>query len=234
VDEVERRRRRLIQLGAVVFAAALIVVVLISVSLSDDSTGRVRGGAEAAALFADIPQDGRLLGGRRAGVVMSEFADLQCPFCARYAGDVLPDLVRRYVSHGRVRMELNVIRVLGPDSDPGARATVAAGLQDKMWEFAEVFYRNQGVENSGYVDEEFLRDIAAAVPGLDADRLMRDLASPRVERVVAANDARALRLGVTGTPTFFLARRGEAAERLVVRSLERDSFVRPLDRLLGR
>jgi protein-disulfide isomerase len=235
MDDVERRRRRLIQLGAVAFAAALIVGVLIAVGLSGgDSGGRIEGGAEAAALFAGIPQDGRLLGSRRAGVVMSEFADLQCPFCAQYAGDVLPELVRRYVRPGRLQMELKVIRILGPDSDPAARAAVAAGLQDKMWEFAEVFYGNQGVENTGYVDEEFIRDVAAGVPGIDADRLMRDLASPRVERMVAADESRAHRLGVIGTPTFYLARRGRQAERLVVKSLELDTFVTPLRRLTGR
>jgi protein-disulfide isomerase len=234
MDEFERRRR-LIQVGAALIAAAFIVGVLVLVGQSgSDGGGRIQGGEETAALFAGIPQDGKLLGSPRAGVTVAEFADLQCPFCAQYAGDVLPDLVRRYVRRGRVQMELNVVRFLGPDSDPGARAAVAAGLQDRMWQFAEVFYRNQGVENSGYVDEEFIHDVAAAVPGLDAERLMRDSASARVQRVVAANESRARRLGVTGTPNFFLARRGRTAKRLVVRSLELDTFVTPLRRLTGR
>ena len=178
MHEVERRRR-LIQVGAALIAIAFISGVLLYISLSGDGDGaRMEGGEEAEALFAGMPQDGKLLGSPRAGVVMAEFADLQCPFCAQYAGDVLPDLVRRYVRPGRVQMELNVVRFLGPDSDPAARATVAAGLQDKMWQFAEVFYRNQGIENSGYVDEEFTRDVAAAVPGLDVERLIRDAATP--------------------------------------------------------
>ncbi len=230
-----QRRRRLLQLGAVLLAAALIVGALIAVSQSgDDGGGRVEGGSEAAALLAGIPQDGKLLGSPDAGVVMTEFADLQCPFCAQYAADVLPDLVRRYVRPGRVRMEINFLRFLGPDSDPAARAAAAAGLQDKMWEFSEVFYRSQGVENSGYVTDTFIRDVADGVPGLDADRLMRDMASTRVERAVAANETRAQRLGVNATPTFFAARRGQSPRRLEVTSLEAGSFTAPLDRLIGQ
>jgi protein-disulfide isomerase len=214
-------------------AAIFIVGVLIAVSRSGGDGKGLAGGAEAAAIFAGIPQDGRLLGRRSADVTMSEFADLQCPFCARYARDALPELVRRYVRPGRVRMELNFVRFLGPDSDPAARAAVAASLQDKMWEFAEVFYANQGAENSGYVDEAFIRDVAEAVPGLDADRLMRDRGAPLVEREIAANEYRARPLEVTSTPTFFLARHGRTPRRLTFTSLEADAFAPALERLTG-
>ncbi len=165
---------------------------------------------------------------------MSEFADLQCPFCARYAHAALPELVRRYVRPGHVRMELNLVRALGPDSDPAARAAAAAALQDKMWEFSEVFYANQGAENSGYVDEAFIRDVARAVPGLDADRLMRDLDAPPVEREIAANENRARRLQVNSTPTFFVARHGGPTRRLTYTSLDADGFAPALERLTGR
>ena len=215
-------------------AAIFIVVVLIAVTRSGGDGKGLGGGAEAAALFAGIPQDGKFLGRRSGDVVMSEFADLQCPFCARYAHAALPELVRRYVRPGHVRMELNFVRALGPDSDPAARAAAAAALQDKMWEFSEVFYANQGAENSGYVDEAFIRDVARAVPGLDADRLMRDLDAPLVEREIAANEHRARRLQVNSTPTFFVARHGGPTRRLTYTSLEVDGFAPALERLTGR
>ncbi len=229
--EAERRRRRLIQLGAVLLSAALIVGVLIAVSQSgDDNGGPVAGGREVAALFAGVPQSGNMLGDPNAPGTMVEYADLQCPFCAQYAGDVLPDVVRRYVRPGDVRLELAPIVVIGPDSELGARAAVAAGLQDKMWQFAEVFYRNQGVENSGYVDDGFIRDVAAQVPGLDPDRLLADMDSASVGRRVASFERRARQLGVSTTPSFFVARKGGAPQRLVVGSLAIGSFTDALDR----
>ena len=230
--EAERRRRRLIQLGLATLAALVIVGVLIAVSQSgDDSGGPVSGGDEAAALFGGIPQRGNVLGDPGAPATMVEYADLQCPFCAQYAGGVLPDIVRDYVRPGRVRLELAPIAIIGPDSEVGARATVAAGLQNRMWQFADVFYANQQAENSGYVDEAFIRDVAAQVPGLDPARLLKDMNGAAVERSVTRFQARAQQLGVNGTPTFFVARGDGSLQQLSIASLDFGSFSEPLDRI---
>jgi protein-disulfide isomerase len=230
-----RRRRRLIQIGAVTLAAALILAVLIVVSQAGNrSGGPITGGAQAGALFAGIPQHGNVLGGAGARGTMTEFADLQCPFCAEYANGALPEVVRKYVRPGRVRLELNVVAIIGPDSEGAARATVAAGLQQKMWQFADVFYRNQGTENTGYADKGFIKDVAQAVPGLDADRLMRDMNSATVSRRVAGMQARAEQLGVSGTPTFFISTRGGTLRQLPVQSLEVSAFTSALDALSAR
>jgi protein-disulfide isomerase len=227
-------RQRLHQLGIAVAAVLFIAGAVIAVTQSGGEDGAgVEGGAKAAAVFTGVPQDGKVLGRASAPVILTEFADLQCPFCARFASGTLPGLVRRYVRTGRVRMELRVGRFLGPDSDLAARAAAAAALQDKLWQFAEVFYRNQGAENSGYVNEEFLRAVAEAVPGMDADRLIRDLGAPRVHREVAAVDARAQHLGVSGTPTFLLGRRSDAMRKLGLAAVEAASFTDSLDRLIG-
>lgn len=230
----KRPPARLVPLGVAAAAALFIAVVVIAVGQSGNDGGPdVEGGAWTTALFDGIPQDGKQLGHPDAGVTMLEFADLQCPFCARYAHDVLPDLMRRYVRPGDVRMEMHVVRFRGPDSDPAARAAAAAARQDKMWQFAEVFYLNQGAENSGYVDDDFIRAVAEAVPGLDADRLMRDMNTAQIKREIDANDYRASTLGVSGTPGFFLSRRGGRLRRHEIRSLELRSFAPALDRLLG-
>ena len=230
----ERDRRRLAQIGlvtaAVLFTAGAVIAVLVS---SDEHDGGVQGGSQAAAIFVDIPQDGKVLGAGNAPVVMSEYADLQCPFCARYANTALPELVRRYVRRGELRLELHVGRFLGSESDPAARAAAAAAAQNRLWQFAEVWYRNQGAENSGYVTDEFIRDVADAVPGLDAHRVLRDLDAPHVEREVAAVDARAQRLDVSATPTFFLARPGKPPIKLGLADVETGSFTDSLDRLIG-
>ena len=184
--EAEHRRRRLVQLGIVLLAAALIVGALIIVSQAgDDSGGPVEGGAEAAALFAGIPQSGNVLGDANAPGVMVEFADLQCPFCAQYAGDVLPDVVRRYVRPGGVRLELDVISRIGPDSERGARAAVAAGLQDKMWQFADVFYAQPGDRELRLRRRRIHPRRCRAGSGPRRSRVLADMDSAAVDRRLA-------------------------------------------------
>ena len=231
----DRRRRTLTQLAIALAAAAAIVVVLILVSQSgDDTGGPIEGGADSAELFAGIPQEGRFLGPRNAPVALVEFADLQCPACRQYSADVVPSLVNDYVREGRLRMELRPIAILGPDSEVGARAALAAGRQDKMWEYADLLYRNQGIENTGYLTESFARDVAAAVPGLDVERFTQDLGSAAVERDLTRSQAVAQSQNVQGTPTVLAGRRGDSLSAVEVTAQSPDQYSAAIDRLLGR
>jgi protein-disulfide isomerase len=67
-------------------------------------------------LFAGIPQQGNVLGSPMARVTPVEYADLQCPYCGRWARDTLPALVRDYVRTGKLRIVFKGLAFLGPDS----------------------------------------------------------------------------------------------------------------------
>ena len=88
-----------------------------------------------------------------------EFADLQCPFCAEYHRNVFPSILDRYVRTGKVRLELRLLRFIGPDSDRLARVAVAAAAQNRMWQFAGLAYDRQGQENSGYATNSFINKL---------------------------------------------------------------------------
>jgi protein-disulfide isomerase len=233
------RRRRLGILGGVVLAAAAIVVVLILISSGGSSSGN--GGSagrplehvsEVNDLFRGIPQSGRMLGRSDAPVTMVEFADLQCPFCAQYADNALPTIVNRYVRTGKVRLELRLIAIIGPDSEKARKMAAAAELQNHLWSFSELFYRNQGEENSGYVTDPFLRLVAGGVPGLDVQRAFSDRNGAAVRSLLAQNDAAASARGVNSTPTFFAGRSGQSPAPLQPSSLDASGFTGPLDQLL--
>ena len=234
------RRRRLWRLGTVVAIAAVVVTGAVVISQSgsnqtDAPTGGAPSGAvEVNALFAGIPQDGISLGEPDAPVTMTEFADLQCPFCAQYARDVLPGVVERYVRAGRVRLVFRALTFIGPDSDRAARAATAAGLQDRQWPFVELFYRNQGTENTGYATDAFLRRLSRAVTGLDANRAQRERTAPAVERELSQASSEAQRYGVKSTPSFLIARRGRPPQRFEPDRLELATFTARLDQELGR
>jgi protein-disulfide isomerase len=152
--------------------------------------------------LSGIPQDGTLLGSPEATVTLIEYADLQCPACRAYAETYVPPLVEQYVRPGRIGMEFRGISFIGPDSETALRYVLAAGLQNHLWELQEAMYRNQGGENSGWVTEELVRDLAADIEGLDADRMVTDADSAEVEAMMAETAQQAQEAGVRGTPTL--------------------------------
>jgi protein-disulfide isomerase len=208
------RRRRLTRLGAVLAAAAVVVAVLVAVSASGSSksasgaapSGAVAGTSRTTALLAGIRQSGLTLGSPNAPVRVVEFADLQCPFCRDYAVDTMPRLVRDYVRPGKVRMEFRSLAFIGPDSARAARVAQAAGQQNKLWNFVDLAYLNQGKENSGWATDAELRRLAAAVPGLDVKRAFAARDGAAVTAQLKAADTLAVSSAVNSTPTFLVGR----------------------------
>ncbi len=238
----ERRRRRLWLLGGVVAAAALVVGVLALASGGGDDTGpqglgggsSLDGQAEVNDLFAGIPQRGIALGDPDAPVTVVEFVDLQCPFCAQFAREQLPELVRRYVRTGEARLELRVLTFLGDDSLRAGRVAAAAAEQNRGWQFADLFFANQGRENSGYATDEFLREVAEGVDGLDADEALataeRPAATAQLRRAAAAAET----LGVSSTPTFVAGPTGGRLEALRIAELTAAAVGAEIERIGAR
>jgi protein-disulfide isomerase len=130
-----------------IVAVSAVTVAALLVWLSQTSGG---GEEEIQEILAAVPQDGKTLGAEDAPVTVYLYEDLQCPACARFSRETLPDLIARYVEPGTAKIVAEPIAILGPDSVPAAEAADAAGEQDRFWEYSTLFYLNQGAENSGY------------------------------------------------------------------------------------
>src|ERR1700750_2828641 len=137
---------------------------------------------------------------------------------------LFPKLLANDVVPGKVKMVLNPVMLLGNGSRWGAVAAVAAGAQDKMWNYADAFYYNQGPENSGYVTTGFLREIASDVPGLNVNRLLVDTYTPATRVRLKAMQAFARSQGVVATPTF-LVERADGRSEIVVGSGKLESAI---------
>jgi protein-disulfide isomerase len=222
------RNPMLIRLG--VLAAVAIVAVLVAVTLaSPNKSEPAKGhgeGAAATAAFQGIPQSGIALGSPKAPVTMVEFADLQCPFCAEYQRAVFPTILKRYVRAGKVRVELRLLRFLGPDSDRLARAAAAVAAQNRMWQFVELAYQRQGAENSGYATDDFINSLAAGA-GLKSVN-----AGASAEAAIARNEQAAQTLGVDSTPSFLIGRTGSTLHRFEPSELTPGAFTPQLDKEL--
>ena len=238
--QTDQRRRRLTQLGAVVAIAAVVVAGLVFVSQGSKDGPNASGGAavvgagDAAAMLRGVPQDGTTLGDRKAPLVLTEFADMQCPFCRDYTLNVLPQIVERYVRTGKLRLDLRLRRFLGPDSDVAARAAQAAAARDRMWNFIDVFYRNQGRENSGYVTDGFLAKIAVAA-GVPASLVRSDATkTAAIEQALQQAESGAQAAGQTSTPAFLIGPRAGEGKALNVGALDIDAFAGAIDAELAR
>jgi protein-disulfide isomerase len=240
-----QRRRRLVTLGAVLAAAAVVVVVAIAVSggggddasdrpqAAQTASGAIPGQKESAEMLAGIPQKGIYLGKADAPVRLVEFADLQCPICREYALQSLPQLVQDYVRTGKVRMEFRNLSFLGPDSITAGRAAAAAAQQNKLWNFTDVLYYNQGEENSGYVTQDFIDRMnkAAGVDSAEADAFAKSAASQ--EPLGAANTL-ANQHGVNATPTILVGKRGGELKAVDADATDVSAYKSAIDAVLGQ
>jgi protein-disulfide isomerase len=202
------RRTRLLQFAAgAVFLAIAAVVVLIVVSSSDSGgdAGNLEGAAAVDNLVQGIPQRKLLLGDPTAKVELVEYGDLQCPVCKAYSEDFLPAIIENRVKNGGVKVDFRNFTIIGEQSTAAGAAAVAAGAQGRGWQFLELFYKNQGAENSGYADDEFLTAVAEGAGVKDIARWNRDRKAAKSTAEVERTTAEAERLELTGTPTFAIA-----------------------------
>jgi protein-disulfide isomerase len=240
-----QRRRRLMTVGGVLAVAAVVVVVAILVSggggdnasdrpqAAQTSSGAIPGQKESAEMLAGIPQKGIYLGKADAPVRLVEFADLQCPICREYTLQSLPQLVQDYVRTGKVRMEFRNLSFLGPDSITAGRAAAAAAQQNKLWNFADVLYYNQGEENSGYVTQEFIDRInkATGVDSAEADAFAKSDAS---QEPLGAANTMANQLGVNATPTILVGKRGGELKAVDADATDVAAYKSAIDAVLGQ
>ena len=230
-EAAARRRQRLTLLGGALLFAAIVVGALVLVSQADDSSSD-RSAADVQALFEGIPQDGAELGEPDAPVTLVEFADPQCPFCAGFADDALPSLVEDYVRSGDLRMELQLLTFIGPDSETIAAGAYAAGDQESLWQFADLAFARQEAENSGYGDEAFVEAIAADLD-LDADEIASTSSSPEVVDQLDAARNLAVAQQVSSTPSFLIGPTGGELAPLDVDSSDEAAFAAAIDDALS-
>jgi protein-disulfide isomerase len=167
------------------------------------------GNEEIAALLADIPQSANALGSVTAPATLHYFADLQCPYCRDFTLETLPWIISRWVRPGDLRIEYHALETATREPEVFVAqqvAALAAGKQDRAWEFIETFYREQGEENSGYVTDRFLEGIASEVPGLNLSQWNRDRSDRQLADEIAADAYAAETAGLNGTPSFLIGR----------------------------
>ena len=134
---------------------------------------------------------------------------------------------------GKVRIEFRNLSFLGKDSVTAGRAAAAAARQDKLWNFIDVFYFNQGEENSGYVTPAFLDRIYRAA-GVDPVKAQAYAGSKASLKPLTTANALADRLDVQSTPTIFVGKRGGALTPVQADPADVGAYKAAIDGVLGQ
>ena len=204
------RKRRVQYLSLAAFGAIVVIVALIIISQSggdDDSSSppaNVAGAAQVDAELQGIPQEGQTLGDASAPVTVTEFGDPQCPVCRAFSQQIAPQLIAGEVQSGAAKYTYEPFLIIGPDSKPAMKAVLAAGDQGRFWNYLQLFYANQGEENSGYITDDFLTSIAKGAGVKDLDAWNQSRNDSKWDAVLDRGTTQAEGLGFNGTPSILV------------------------------
>ena len=136
-----------------------------------------------------------------APLVLVEFSDLQCGFCARHNRDTVPQIVENYVDKGKLRYVLMDLPLnFHPHAFRAAVASRCAGDQDKFWEMHDLLFSRQHA-----LEEERLPGYAEEL-ALDQEKFAACMAESDHPAAIRRDMQQATDLGITATPIFVLGR----------------------------
>ncbi len=220
------QRKRLIQLGGVAAVVVVIIVIILVATGSGKSNpptstspAAKTAQTEVVSLLQGIPQHTITLGNPNAPITLQYFGDLECPFCKQFTVSALPTVIKKYVRTGKVKIEYHSMQTATRERETFQTqqvAALAAGKQNLMWDYLELFYHEQGEEDSGYVTESYLQGLASQVPGLNLSEWSSARNDPEYPNQVIADAQAANQNGFTGTPSFMIGKTGGTLKKLEV------------------
>ncbi|MFZ0386706.1 MAG: thioredoxin domain-containing protein [Solirubrobacteraceae bacterium] len=219
----QRKQRLTIAGSLLIVVIAVAVVLVIVLGGSSSSTGNSKAAtnihskkAETSASSVDtllkgIPQHGTTLGNPKAPVTFTEYGDLQCPICKEFSEGAEKQLISNEVKSGKVKLvykSFETATANGPDANQWSNqqsAAYAAGAQGKAWNYILLFYKDQGTEDTNYVNTAYLTGLAKQIPGLNYQKWNTDRFNPAYGNLVAQENKTAAGLsfqGQAGTPAL--------------------------------
>ena len=150
-------------------------------------------------LLKGIPQSGTVLGKPSAKVTIQYFGDLQCPICRDFTMEVLPEFIAEQVRTGKAKLDYKSFCTATCNDfseqvfNTQQIAAYAAGKQNLFWNYAELFYHEQGAEGSPYMNANFLDKFAQQTTGLNVGTWSTDRKDPSLLSQVQADGSLALK-----------------------------------------
>ena len=172
------------------------------------AAGSVHGGIDPTKVY-NIPIDRTLIRGPKdAKVTIITFSDFQCPV-SLMAHRMIREVLTDYPTDVNFAYKEFPLTGIHPSALPAAKAALAAGKQGKFWEMHDMLYdffpATNDLQPEGLM--RYIRQNASTNIGLDLDRWEKDFNSPDIDEEIRKDVKDGQAIGVTGTPTVFIAGR---------------------------
>ena len=143
------------------------------------------------------PARDHILGPVDAPLTLVEYADFECPFCAKATG-VAREVREHYGDRLRYVYRHLTLPEVHPHAELAAAAAEAAGAQGQFWEMHNLLFLHP--------DELEVEDLAgyAGTLGLDVEEFLRAIDEQHHASRIREDVAGAEASGARGTPTFFI------------------------------
>jgi hypothetical protein len=135
---------------------------------------------------------------------------------------MLPPILETFVRPKLVRLEFHSLKTDTLNGGPfitQQTAALAAGAQNRLWNYATMFVNEQGPEFTNYVTESFVTGIAKQVPGLNIAEWERERSIAMSKIVMADNYDARHRFGLFATPAFRIGLTGGRMKNFSGRTL---------------
>lgn len=182
------------------FIGVIVVVILLFVGIFALSGKKADKSSSSKSSSSTLTQ--HIQGKGTSGVTFTEYGDYQCPYCGQYYPTVkqvttdLGDQIKfQFRNFPLVSIHQNAFAA--------ARAAEAAGMQNKYFEMHDLLYETQN-QWSTSTGASAVFDTYAQQLGLNVAQFKTDYASSKVNDLINADMAQGNKLGITGTPTFYL------------------------------
>lgn len=181
------------------FLAILAAIVIIFVGVIVISNNK--GSNSSSGKSSGTPSQ-HVEGQGQAHVTLVEYGDYECPYC----GEAYP-VIKQAVSDLSQQIYFQFrnfpLVSIHQNAFAGARAAEAAALQNKFWQMHDLLYDNQNAWANASDPTTYFNQYAQQL-GLNVTQFKQDYASTKVNDTINADMAAGNKLGITGTPSFYL------------------------------
>lgn len=165
-----------------------------------------------------VSQNDAIFGDPSAPVTIIEFADYQCPYCAKFVIETQGTIEADFIDTKKAKLVFKDLAFLGPESINASLAAKCAREQGKFWEFHDAIFSTewkeiekvmagqmQTSENNGNLNLNLFKKIAGDL-GMNVDEFTNCYNSKKYENEIKANleDAKKLLGQSVSTPSFII------------------------------
>jgi protein-disulfide isomerase len=185
---------------------AAIIIIFVGITVIGNHKSSNNSGSSSAKPTNHVEGEGK------DGVTLVEYGDFECPYCGE-AYQVVTQVEQEYNQQITFQFRNFPLTTIHPNAFAGARAAEAASLQGKFWQMHDLLY----AQNVEYYDsnETYNTWVGASNPLPDFDSYAKELglnvakfnqaySSNQVNDSISADMTAGNKLGITGTPTFYV------------------------------